>query len=776
MNLCKKTVFRCIIYLLLAALLVLPTAAVVPMHEASEQYLKSPYNAQLGSVELTGDQRTDVVLVALSQLGYHEGNSDADMGGSSKGSRNFVEYNRLYGKLDNNEGNGVSYGYNWCCAFVTWCTLHAGVSPDVVKTEVSCDRLVNWLRANSTYHTSGDGYAPKTGDLIFFKTAGANRQWASHIGIVIYAEDGKVYTIEGNTGTYNVALRTYNLTDTYIVGYGVPDYDSRPAVAMDFSKQIPGTYFINVTTSDLNVRSGPGTSNGIIGAVKYADKVTVSEIQNGWGKIKIGDKDGWIFLDYAQYVPSAVYTIYYDSNGGAPVVPTQPKHDGKDAILTVAQPQKDGFAFAGWATKKDATVAEYRPGDSFSLNADTTLYAVWTVGEYTITFVNGETVLQNGTYAQGVIVGQPEAPTKEGDEVHKYVFVGWDTDGDGKVDIAADGKVTATKSMTCAAVFEEQLVEYTIRFLGLNDTVISEKVYHYGDAVELPASVPMATDGKYNYTFESWEGTIESTVTANADYRAKYTKELAKYTVKFVDGNGRTMAENEYFYGDASVAPAIIPEKAADNTYTYVFKGWSPELAVVTGDATYTAQFDSVYIDYTVTFIDGDGKEIESAKYHYGDTPKLNYEGIVTKTSDPTYDYTFKGWDKAFAPIEGDTVYSAQFEGIKRVYTVTFFNEDGTVYKTVEYNYGDTVALPVEPSKEGAMFAGWTPEVVPVEGNTNYTATFTDVQTTAPDNVSDPDDDKSSFSVGLIISLVVVVILTAGFVVFIIIRKKKMSR
>ena len=237
MNLCKKTVFRCIIYLLLAALLVLPTAAVVPMHEASEQYLKSPYNAQLGSVELTGDQRTDVVLVALSQLGYHEGNSDADMGGSSKGSRNFVEYNRLYGKLDNNEGNGVSYGYNWCCAFVTWCTLHAGVSPDVVKTEVSCDRLVNWLRANSTYHTSGDGYAPKTGDLIFFKTAGANRQWASHIGIVIYAEDGKVYTIEGNTGTYNVALRTYNLTDTYIVGYGAPDYDSRPAVAMDFSNK-----------------------------------------------------------------------------------------------------------------------------------------------------------------------------------------------------------------------------------------------------------------------------------------------------------------------------------------------------------------------------------------------------------------------------------------------------------------------------------------------------------------------------------------------------------
>ena len=65
---------------------------------------------------------------------------------------------------------------------------------------------------------------------------------------------------------------------------------------------------------------------------------------------------------------------------------------------------------------------------------------------------------------------------------------------------------------------------------------------------------------------------------------------------------------------------------------------------------------------------------------------------------------------------------------------------------------------------------------MPVEGNTNYTATFTDVETTAPDNVGDTDDDDGRVSVGLIISLVVVVILTVGFVVFIIIRKKKMSR
>ena len=70
-----------------------------------------------------------------------------------------------------------------------------------------------------------------------------------------------------------------------------------------------------VTASALNVRSGPGTANEIIGSVSYGDKVTVSEVTaNGWGKIRIGGRDGWIHLGYAQYMPTARYTISFDTN------------------------------------------------------------------------------------------------------------------------------------------------------------------------------------------------------------------------------------------------------------------------------------------------------------------------------------------------------------------------------------------------------------------------------------------------------------------------------
>ena len=156
----KKIKIVSVILVLLAVATVLsvfPASAEnakAPHVNISDEYLASKYYANLCSVELTGDGPTDVLLVALSQLGYHEGNSDADMaGGNADGSRNFVEYNRLHGKVDNNEGNGYSYGYHWCCAFATWCLRAAGVSESIVKNSVSCWDLQTWMKSNSTYKT-----------------------------------------------------------------------------------------------------------------------------------------------------------------------------------------------------------------------------------------------------------------------------------------------------------------------------------------------------------------------------------------------------------------------------------------------------------------------------------------------------------------------------------------------------------------------------------------------------------------------------------------------
>ena len=112
-------------------MLALPSAASIkPNYSAyqyGEAYMTSNYYDQLleAKSKLTGDHRYDVILIALSQVGYHEGNSDADMDGWNLGGfDNYVEYNRLFCKLE-----GI-WGYAWCAAFVSWCQFQAGIPAD----------------------------------------------------------------------------------------------------------------------------------------------------------------------------------------------------------------------------------------------------------------------------------------------------------------------------------------------------------------------------------------------------------------------------------------------------------------------------------------------------------------------------------------------------------------------------------------------------------------------------------------------------------------------
>lgn len=49
-----------------------------------------------------------------------------------------------------------------------------------------------------------------------------------------------------------------------------------------------------ITVDSLNVRKGPGTSYSIVTTVKKGEAYTITEVKNGWGKLKSGA--GWINL------------------------------------------------------------------------------------------------------------------------------------------------------------------------------------------------------------------------------------------------------------------------------------------------------------------------------------------------------------------------------------------------------------------------------------------------------------------------------------------------
>lgn len=75
-------------------------------------------------------------------------------------------------------------------------------------------------------------------------------------------------------------------------------------------------------------------------------------------------------------------TIKYDLNGGTGTIASQTKKYGQDITLSTTKPARTGYKFIGWNTKKNATSAQYQPGDKYTADKSMTLYAVWDKYEY----------------------------------------------------------------------------------------------------------------------------------------------------------------------------------------------------------------------------------------------------------------------------------------------------------------------------------------------------------------------------------------------------------
>ena len=81
------------------------------------------------------------------------------------------------------------------------------------------------------------------------------------------------------------------------------------------------------------------------------------------------------------------------------------------------------------------------------------------------------------------------------------------------------------------------------------------------------------------------------------------TRTLNKYAVTFKNYNGETLKTETLDYGTTPVAPET-PAKPYDDDNHYTFKGWDKEIATVTGEVTYTAEFNTVahvYGEWTTT-------------------------------------------------------------------------------------------------------------------------------------------------------------------------------
>ena len=121
------------------------------------------------------------------------------------------------------------YGFNgrveWCACFVSWCADQCGyIDAGIIPKFAGCITGGNWFIERGQW--ADNSYIPQPGDIIFFDwyESGVGQDGErDHVGIVVKAENGYVYTIEGNSGDRCIQ-RTYPIGWYEINGYGLPAY------------------------------------------------------------------------------------------------------------------------------------------------------------------------------------------------------------------------------------------------------------------------------------------------------------------------------------------------------------------------------------------------------------------------------------------------------------------------------------------------------------------------------------------------------------------------
>ncbi len=428
------------------------------------------------------------------------------------------------------------------------------------------------------------------------------------------------------------------------------------------------------------------------------------------------------------------YTVNFIANGASQGSQTAYTGDSI-TVPTSVSVNPDGWAFIGWVAQQVSETTTkptyYAPGASYTVNGNTTLYALYnrldgeggeTVYQKVDTLeVGGRYVITAGNYAvgntiyntsnnhyvtsksvsindstntltpgSGVDINTILYEIESGSESAGYVFKN-----------VANGKYLTLGSDEYLIVGDTALA-WLWEGADLNNQVDSEGYYY----------LSRSSNSSYFTTSKQTNGTIVmyAETTLGTYYYTTSPVEVTpnEYTVTFKDWDGTVLKTETVVEGNAATAPAN-PTRTG-----YTFTGWDVDFSNVTSDLIVTAQY--TINTYTVRFLDWDGTVLK--------TQTVNYGGNATAPANPTRTgYTFTGWDKAFTNVQANLDVNAQYT--INTYTVTFVDWDGTVLKTETVNYGGAATAPADPTRDGYTFTGWDVAFNNITANLTVTAQYT---------------------------------------------------
>ena len=270
-----------------------------------------------------------------------------------------------------------------------------------------------------------------------------------------------------------------------------------------------------------------------------------------------------------------------------------------------------------------------------------------------------------------------------------YHFVRWN---DGNTDsIRTITNIKQNLSLT--AIFEANKYTATIKDCETGNLYDTQLVPYNTTPTYGGTTPTKPSDAQYDYTFDSWEPNI-GPIQGNTEYCAQFTSTLRKYIITFNNYDGTTLQSSEFEYGSTPTYNGATPQKPSNAQYTYTFKGWKPGIVPVTGEATYTADYDSIVNIYHITFKNEDGSIFDEGDFAYGVLPSPSL-GNPTKDPDGSNTYTFAGWTPSLSTVSGNAEYTATFTTSQITYTVTLISDSefGNVTGNCTYPYGSNLTI-----------------------------------------------------------------------------------
>ncbi len=457
-------------------------------------------------------------------------------------------------------------------------------------------------------------------------------------------------------------------------------------------------------------------------------------------------------------------TVTFDSKGGSEIADSPFTIAVGSTATKPADPTRDGYTFGFWTL--DDTAANPVPYDfTTPVTSDITLKAVWSELPHTVTWKDGDTVLETdrevprGAQPDFSDGGTP-APTKDG-----KVFDGWSTDPnavtgtpEAELDPVGDGDVTYY------AIFKDAGFTVTWKTQDGNAEYEKDTGVENGSQPSYDGVEPTKTaDATYTYTFAGWATAEDAETGTPAASLPPVTKDITYYAAFSkapIAGPGFTVTwkvDGETTETDENVA------KDAKPTYNQleptkpgaVFAGWSEnpddtsgqpasKLPGVSKDTTYHAIFTTNA--YTVTWKSQDGTTTYETDENvpYGAEPSFDQDNPAMTGA------TFAGWatstnqkagtlEEDLPAVTGKVTYYAAFT--TDTFTVKWVVDGATKETDSNVPYGTSPSYDkAEPTKANKNFAGWSTDPnatsgVPegslpgVTGNTTYHAVFTDKPT-----------------------------------------------